>query len=684
MVKKKSSAATSGIASSSAVAKATADATKRVAPEVSAAASKDAPGDWPASTMMKRDEKKARGLGFFSLVIITRFLTPNPPAGFTVMFVSFLYRGLSLLAHEFLRRLLHTYGIQLWQLMRVDVHFRWEPQEEGIDPHWGLWKKIFFVERYNSSSGSFVTGGVGFVVRKEVNYFNFPMRESVQGCRLKWFYLKYSSATNMCLPKFVDVLEAVPKKSWKNILTSEEKPVVDKLFDRIIRIKESDGQTMMGTKIVAVFLKRHIQPVMSRAHQMWLYSGPKDETRINVAELSEKELLDEVRCFNHFSQEDSIPLLALLEPYDFEHQPTEVPSTAECFPTVSEENLKEGDFIVSIESCAEDNEVLEEEDNDPVNPEAFSADHRSFADDLSDTAESNHDNDVDRAPSVDAALEKTSAQPPKRPSGGFADEDDLLDFDDRASFEEGEGEPQQANSRSLLGFCSTSSCGCSTFNCFFSFKGERSSFSSCHLPFLQRETNSLKKEFDQLEKKLKEEEKEKAEGEAQRKEREDFHQKYTLAPLEAADIPVGSLGKLPDGSSVDALSMAIKSDDLIRALLRKNKGVMSRLHAMIFLKANQENSLGQLTDTFSVDTEGTIEDGLYFLRVGFDSLADTKYPRSSPAGTPKEHFVLSCSIDAGFLHVERKFLTNKSSKVSQLSMDPSGNFFNQDLAAPLT
>ncbi len=45
--------------------------------------------------------------------------------------------------------------------------------------------------------------------------------------------------------------------------------------------------------------------------------------------------------------------------------------------------------------------------------------------------------------------------------------------------------------------------------------------------------------------------------------------------------------------------------------------------------------------------------------------------------------VLSCSIDAGFLHVERKFLTNKSSKVSQLSMDPSGSFFNQDLAAPL-
>jgi hypothetical protein len=36
---------------------------------------------------------------------------------------------------------------------------------------------------------------------------------------------------------------------------------------------------------------------------------------------------------------------------------------------------------------------------------------------------------------------------------------------------------------------------------------------------------------------------------------------------------------------------------------------------------------------------------------------------------------LNCSIDAGFLHVDKKFFTNMSSKVSQLSIDPSGRFF---------
>jgi hypothetical protein len=125
----------------------------------------------------------------------------------------------------------------------------------GIEPHFCLWKKIFFVKRYNCSNGSFVIGGVGFVVRKEVNYFNFPMRESIQGWRFKWFYINDSPVAEMRLPRFIDVPEAVPKRSWKNILSPEEKLAADKLFDRILRIKETDGQTMMGTEIAAVFLE---------------------------------------------------------------------------------------------------------------------------------------------------------------------------------------------------------------------------------------------------------------------------------------------------------------------------------------------------------------------------------------------------------------------------------------------
>jgi hypothetical protein len=130
----------------------------------------------------------------------------------------------------------------------------------GIDPHWGLWNKIFFLKRYSGNNGPYITGGVGLVVRKEVNYFNFPMREPVQGWRSKWFYLRGQSTPgrNTSLPKFVDVLEATPKKSWRNILTTEEKVTTDELYERVFEVKDADGQTMIGAEVVAAFLRRHI------------------------------------------------------------------------------------------------------------------------------------------------------------------------------------------------------------------------------------------------------------------------------------------------------------------------------------------------------------------------------------------------------------------------------------------
>jgi hypothetical protein len=80
-----------------------------------------------------------------------------------------------------------------------------------------------------------MVGGVIFVVRKEVNYFNFPMREFVQGWRQKWFYLRDHPASGhrSNLPTFEDVLEAVPKKSWQNAVAAEEGEVADQLYEKI-------------------------------------------------------------------------------------------------------------------------------------------------------------------------------------------------------------------------------------------------------------------------------------------------------------------------------------------------------------------------------------------------------------------------------------------------------------------
>jgi hypothetical protein len=101
-----------------------------------------------------------------------------------------------------------------------------------------------------------VVSGIGFIVRKEVNYFNFPMRESVQGWRQKWFYLRDRPASGhrSNLPPFDDVLEAVPKKSWQNTLTAEESEVAGQLYEKILDLKSAGGQTMSGTEVVTLFL----------------------------------------------------------------------------------------------------------------------------------------------------------------------------------------------------------------------------------------------------------------------------------------------------------------------------------------------------------------------------------------------------------------------------------------------
>jgi hypothetical protein len=64
------------------------------------------------------------------------------------MFLTFLLRGLSFPAHEFLRGLLFVYGVQLHQLMpNLILHTACFvtlcESFIGIDPHWVLWKFLF-------------------------------------------------------------------------------------------------------------------------------------------------------------------------------------------------------------------------------------------------------------------------------------------------------------------------------------------------------------------------------------------------------------------------------------------------------------------------------------------------------------------------------------------------------------
>jgi hypothetical protein len=145
------------------------------------------------------------------------------------------------------------------------------------------------------------------------------MKESVQGWRHKWFYLRDipASGRRSNLPLFEDILVAQPKKSWQNILSPEESAVADKLFEQVIDLKNTGGLTMYDTEVVSVFLKRRVQPLMSWPHQLWMYVGKDDKSRVSPADLSDDELHDEVRRLTCLSMKDNIVLTSARPPYDF-------------------------------------------------------------------------------------------------------------------------------------------------------------------------------------------------------------------------------------------------------------------------------------------------------------------------------------------------------------------------------
>ena len=159
---------------------------------------------WERSKISSQDTRLLKKLGLFKKEAMRMpgdESSPHPPSGFRVTFVDFLIRGFSVPVHEFLRGLLFIYGIQLHQLtpnslLHISIFITLCECFLGIHPHWGLWKRIFYLRRNNSKNTIYNVGGVVICVRPEVGYFDLKFADSVQGWRKKWLYVKdESSAT---------------------------------------------------------------------------------------------------------------------------------------------------------------------------------------------------------------------------------------------------------------------------------------------------------------------------------------------------------------------------------------------------------------------------------------------------------------------------------------------------------
>ncbi|KAK1678459.1 hypothetical protein QYE76_039307 [Lolium multiflorum] len=500
----------------------------------------------------------------------------------------------------------------------------------------------------------------GFSVMKEVDYFDYPMKESIQGWRNKWFYLRDPAVSGRCsnFPLFDDVLVVQKKKSWQNALSPEEKAIADELFEQIVTLKNTGGLTMCGTEVV--FLQRRVQPLMSRPHQLWLYTGKSDKSRINSADLSADELRDEVRRLICLSTKDTIVLTSACPPYDLKHLPSEAPTVAQCYApspesgVVLEDDDDDSEGTEDVQHVLEDSDVQEEE---AAEDNAFlrSRRRKQVHDDLITSAESSPrggDNDADEAASPPPAKKSSSSF--------FVDEDDLdlSDDDDfplakraklaserAASAKESNPSPAKSTPSSRTGVekvpvsrvippddAPTPSAGrdhpiyaivdavADFTEQFTRLEAENSQLRKAvkssadqvveanRLATDAKNENALlKEEVKRLKRQMKDDQDARRAAAAAVDEKEGVLRESVKNLLEAANITVSRRHQLREDSTADALSLAAESNIQVLRLLQKTKGALSKLYSMIFPKMKLDKTLDEMAEAFLIDPSEPVE-----------------------------------------------------------------------------
>jgi hypothetical protein len=215
------------------------------------------------------------------------------------MFLSFLLRGLSLPAHEFLRGLLFVYGVQLHQLtpnsiLHIACFMTLCESFLGIEPHFLLWRPIFWLRPSVALSNKPEVGGAIVSVRAEAQYLNFCMSASVQGWRTKWFYIKdhkASSEDEYGLAPFDASKELKKLASWDLPPTDAEMEEIALLLAHVQALKGGKGGALSGIQLMAFFVQRRVQPLQHCLSKLWNFSGLVDLFRVS-GDLMEKQEVD--------------------------------------------------------------------------------------------------------------------------------------------------------------------------------------------------------------------------------------------------------------------------------------------------------------------------------------------------------------------------------------------------------
>jgi hypothetical protein len=277
---------------------------------------------WVPSDFKQKDLEKAQADGLISVddhvIFPSTDRIPKPPSGFRVKFLAFLLRSLSFPAHEFLRGLLFVYGVQLHQLtpnsiLHITCFITLCESFLGIEPHFLLWKFLFWLRPSVASSKKPELGGAIVSIRAESQYLEFSMAASVQGWRKKWFYIKdrsISSSDQYGIAPFDASKEVKKLALWDSPPTEAEMDEIKPLLAHIQELKSGKGGALLGTQLMAFFLQRRVQPLQHRLSKLWSFSGLGDSSRVSEDLVEKKDLDKRVRALTTLTKDHEIVDLA--------------------------------------------------------------------------------------------------------------------------------------------------------------------------------------------------------------------------------------------------------------------------------------------------------------------------------------------------------------------------------------
>ena len=156
-------------------------------------------GKWEASTVTDPDIRDLKQAGYLPTNVFHRApeknqVIPTPKAGERVVFVPHFIRGLSFLLHPFVRGLMFFYGLDFHDLppnsfMHISAFIIICEAFLQVEPHFGLWLKVFNVKPKTVASEHADCGGAVISKLPRVEWPTGTFIDTIKIWQKEWFYI---------------------------------------------------------------------------------------------------------------------------------------------------------------------------------------------------------------------------------------------------------------------------------------------------------------------------------------------------------------------------------------------------------------------------------------------------------------------------------------------------------------